>query len=499
VVPAVLAAGLALLPLAYLAVRAWEGGLAGAWELLSRPRTLELVGSTLRLVVAVTVTCVAVGLPTAWLIARTRLRGRATWAVLAALPLAVPSYVAAFVWVSGPLRVSGFTGAWLVLSLSCLPYVVLPSMAALRATDSATEEVSRSLGHGAWRTFLTVTLPQVWPATAAGALLVVLYVLQDFGAVSITRYDTLTRALYATYRGSFDRGATAVLALVLVALTLVAVAAEQRMRGRGRTHRLGGGTRRPPEPVRLGRWALPAYAWLTVLAALGVGVPVASLAGWLLRGRSGGLDAAELASALVTTVEVATLGALVTLALAFPVGVLLARYRGRLVALLERVVFAGHALPGVVVGLGLVFLAITWAYPVYQSTLLLVVAYAVLFLPKAVGSVRAAVAQSPPVLEEVARSLGRTHTAVLRQVTLPLSAPGVAVGGLLVLLTAMKELPATLLLRPTGSETLATELWARTAVGAYSAAAPYAVALVLLAAVPAFLLARATDRLEESG
>ena len=162
-------------------------------------------------------------------------------------------------------------------------------------------------------------------------------------------------------------------------------------------------------------------------------------------------------------------------------------------------VFAGHALPGVVVGLGLVFLAITWAYPVYQSTLLLVVAYAVLFLPKAVGSVRAAVAQSPPVLEEVARSLGRSHTAVLRQVTLPLSAPGVAVGGLLVLLTAMKELPATLLLRPTGSETLATELWARTAVGAYSAAAPYAVTLVLLAAVPAFLLARATDRLEESG
>jgi iron(III) transport system permease protein len=192
-------------------------------------------------------------------------------------------------------------------------------------------------------------------------------------------------------------------------------------------------------------------------------------------------------------VQVATLGALVTVALAFPVGVLLARYRGRLVALLERVVFAGHALPGVVVGLGLVFFAITWLYAVYQSTVLLVVAYAVLFLPKAVGSVRAAVSQSPPVLEEVARSLGRSHGAVLRRVTFPLAAPGVAVGGLLVLLTAMKELPATLLLRPTGTDTLATSLWTETGVGAYGAAAPYGLALVVLAVLPTIWLMRMSD------
>ncbi len=152
--------------------------------------------------------------------------------------------------------------------------------------------------------------------------------------------------------------------------------------------------------------------------------------------------------------------------------------------------YAGHALPGIVVALAVIFLTVRFAYPIYQRTPGLLLAYAVLFLPAAVGAVRASVAQSPPVLEEVARSLGRTPAGVLRGVTVPLAAPGIAAGAALVFLTCMKELPATILLRPTGVDTLATEMWGHTQVSAYAAAAPYASALVLLAALPTFVLGR---------
>ena len=495
--PTLVAIGVALLPVAYLVVRATEAGWETWQEVLTRPRTLELVINTLLLGFLVTATTLVAGVPTAWLLARTQLRMRGMWSVFAALPLAIPSYVAAFVWVSGPLRLQGLFGAWLILSLSTLPLVILPTVTALLTTDRTHEEVARTLGLSSWATAFRVTLPRAMPAATAGALLAFLYVLFDFGAVSILRYETLTRALFATYRASFDRGATAVLALVLVALTVAAVFVERRVRGRAGRHRVGSGSPRSAQAVPLGRWAPVAYAWLALLAFLSIGVPAISLTNSIVTGQQGGVDAAELLSATAVTAWVAFLGAIVTVALALPVGILLARYPGRRTAVLEQLAYAGHALPGIVVGLGLVFFALAVAQSLYQTIALLVIAYAVLFLPKAIGATRAAVETAPPVLDEVARSLGRSTWGAIRSVTLPLAAPGVAAGALLVLLSIMKELPATLVLRPTGVDTLATELWTRTSVAAYSAAAPFAVALVLVAVVPAFLLSRAYGRLGE--
>jgi iron(III) transport system permease protein len=178
--------------------------------------------------------------------------------------------------------------------------------------------------------------------------------------------------------------------------------------------------------------------------------------------------------------------------------VLAARHRGRLTGFVEHGSFAGHALPGIVVALALVFFGARVAQPVYQRTPLLVLAYAVLFVPAAIGSVRAAVAMSPVRTEEAARSLGSTPWQVLRRVTLPLAGPGIGAGAALVLLTCMKELPATLLLRPTGTDTLATSLWTETGVAAYGAAAPYGLALVVLAVVPTLVLMRSGRATEEA-
>ena len=489
-VPAGVAAVVALLPLAYLAVRALENGLAAAAEVLLRERTLWLVLRSLGLAATVTGACLVLGISAAWLVVRTRLPFRAAWGVLLALPLAVPSYVMAFSWLAASRDVQGFAGAALVLTLTSYPYVYLPVAAALARTDPALEEVARSLGRGPLRTFTGVTLRQVRPAAAAGGLLVGLYVLSDFGAVSILRYDTFTRVIYNAYRASFDRTPAAVLACLLVALTVLLVLAETRSRGRAAQARAGGGTARAHAPVGLGPWTGPALAWLALVAVLALGVPVASLAWWTVEGSSAGVDWPALLSAARTTLWVSLLGALVTTALAVPVGVLAARHRGLAVRVLEQATYAGHALPGIVVALALVFVGVRLLRPVYQETPLLVLAYAVLFLPAAVGAVRASVAQSPRQLEEVARSLGRTPAQVLRQVTLPLAAPGVAAGAALVLLTCMKELPATLLLHPTGEETLAIRLWSATQVGRFGEAAPYAALLVLLAAVPTLLLQR---------
>jgi iron(III) transport system permease protein len=253
-------------------------------------------------------------------------------------------------------------------------------------------------------------------------------------------------------------------------------------------------------PVSLGRGGTAlALAWAVVVAGLAVAFPLAGLMRWLVAGSSAGIDVRRVLEAASSTVWVSALGAVLTVALAIPVGVLAVRYRGRLVSAVEQAAYAGHALPGIVVALALVFFAVRYAYPVYQRTPLLVLAYAVLFLPAAVGAVRASVALASPVLEEVARSLGRSPLQALRDVTLRVAAPGVAAGAVLVFLTCMKELPATLLLRPTGMQTLATELWSRTTVGAYAAAAPYAVLLVLLAAVPTFLLTTRSATLGAGG
>jgi iron(III) transport system permease protein len=486
---ALVAAAVAVLPLVYLLVRVAEAGPARVVDLVLRERTAELLARSLVLAVAVTTVCVVVGAGLAYLVARTDLPGRRVVAVLAPMPLAIPSYVAAYGWLGAAPQVAGLHGAVLVLAACSYPYVYLPVLAALRAGDPAQEEVARSLGHGPVATALRVTLRQARPAAAAGALLVALYVLSDFGAVSLLRYDVFTRVIHTSYQASFDRTPAAVLSVLLVLLTVTLTLAERRARSRTEQVRTGGGSSRRPVRGSLGAWRVPAALAAAAVLVVALAVPLASLGYWLVRGRRV-VDVEALVSGALATVGVSGLGALATVVLAVPVGVLAARYRSRAVGAVEAATFAGHALPGIVVALALVFLGVRLVPAIYQEVPLLVLAYVVLFLPAAVGAVRSSVALSPPRLEEVARSLGHRPIEVLRRVTVPLAAPGIAAGAALVMLTAMKELPATLLLRPTGTDTLATQLWTQTGNAAFAAAAPYAALLVLLSAVPTALLAR---------
>ncbi|MFC0106428.1 ABC transporter permease [Kibdelosporangium aridum] len=486
---AVIAAVAALTPLAYLAVRSFERGYATVWQVLWRDRTAELALRSLGLAGAVTAACIVLGVLGAWLVVRSDLPARRTVAVLLVLPLAVPSYVSGFTWIADAPWLSGFSGAFLVLTLVSFPYVLLPVAAALRSADPAMEEVARSLGKTRSQTFVLVTLRQIRPAATAGGLLVALYALSDFGAVSLMRYEAFTMGIYTSYRATFDRTPAAILGCVLVILALALTIGERKARGAwaARSSKNAG---RTVTVVPLGKARGPAVFAVVVLVVLSLGVPVFSLVRWLVIGSSAGIDVAGLLAATWGTVTVSALGALFAVILAVPVGVYVVRHSGRLARGVELASFAGHALPGITVGLALVFFAVRFVPGLYQRTPMLAFAYAVLFLPLAVSAVRTAVANAPPVLEDVSRSLGKGRAATRMLVTIPLAAPGVLTGAALVFLTCAKELPATLMLRPTGTDTLATELWSKTDVSAFAAAAPYAAVLLVVAAVPALILDR---------
>ena len=502
---AILVAGLVCVPIAYLFVRAGEGGLGDYLSAVATRRVLELVGRTSALAVLVLLVAIAVALPAAWLVARSDLPGRRIWATLVALPLVFPSYVAAFTWVSffgprgylqswlAPLGVErlpevvyGLSGSVMVLGLFTYPYLFLLLVGALGQSDPALEESSRTLGFGRLRTFMRVVLPQLRPALYAGSLLVVLYTLSDFGAVSILRFNTFTLSIYNAYRGLFDRSLAAALATVLILLTVAWIGLEARLSGRLRVRSRAAGRR--GEPVTLGPWRWPALVALGGLALLTLAVPVGVIAYWGVRALRVGSTFGSVGVETLSSLTVSVAAAVVAVTLAVAPAVWSRRFPSASSMVVERLCHAGYALPGMVIALAFVFMSTRYTRWAYQTIGLLVAAYVVRFLPQAIASVKSALASVPPSLEEAGRSLGRSPAGVLRSVTLPLVTPGLLVGAALVFLTAMKELPATLILRPTGFETLATSIWAASSEGIYSEAALPALILVAVSALPVYLL-----------
>jgi iron(III) transport system permease protein len=497
--PLAVAAGvgavIAALPVVYLLDRARTRGLDEVRDEIFQWRTYDLVVRSSTLMMVVTLACTVLGVAAAFLVTRTDLPLRRLWQVVLALPLAIPTYVAAYAWVSARPSLAGFHGATLVLVLTSYPYVYLPAMAALTRLDPAQEEVARSLGLSPAGVTWRVTLRQIRPATTAGALLVALYVLSDFGAVGTMRYPVFTWVIYGAYNAGFNPARAAILSVVLLGMALVLVALEMASRSGATATRIGAGAARPPVPLPLGRMRPVATAFVVGLFALSIGFPAASITRWLQRSVGDDIDTSALAAAVWASLRVSLLAALVTTLLAIPIGVLAARYRTRASATLERMSYLAHALPGIVIAVSMVYVGVRLLRPIYQETPLLVMAYSVLFLPLAVGSVRTAVEQSSIRVEEVARSLGRRPVRAFFEVTARAAAPGVAAGAALVFLAGMKELPATLLLHPTGMQTLATGLWQRTGVSDYGGAAPYAAALVLFAALPTAVLGWWSGRL----
>ena len=499
------------------------------WLHLWRTQLLELVAQTLLLLAGVGAGTLAVGGGLAWLVVHHRFPGRGAleWALI--LPLAVPAYVIGFAFIglfeyAGPLQVEvrrwlgpgarlpeirSYAGVVVMMTLVFYPYVYLLARVAFREQGAASVETARMLGRSRVGAFLRITVPLARPALAAGVALAMMEALADFGTVTSFGYRTLTEAIYRVWYGMFDRIAATQLASVLLLFAAGLLLLERHSRGRARF--TPGDRRRPVvEPLRLAGWRAAAATGACVgVLGLAFLLPVGQLAWWAITAIRARHVAPDFAAMLWSTCALAG----VTAAVASVLAVLLA-YAGRLhgtatVRVAAQLVSMGYALPGAVIAVG-VLLPLAWAdhalVPSLERVLGrplgllltgsaagLVLAYVVRFLAVGLQTVDASLGKISPSLDDAARVLGARAGSALRRVHLPLMRGGLLTAVVLVFVETMKEMPATLLLRPYGLNTLAVEIWERTAESMWQEAAVPALALVAVGLLPVVLLIRLTS------
>ena len=481
-----------LLPLFYLIIRAFGASAETLNEVVLRTRNLRLLANTLLLTGGVLVVDTFLALPLAYLATRCKVGARKLITLLGVIPLAMPGYVMAYAFMglggyNGTFyqwfgiimpRPSGFWGSLLVLSICTFPYLYLNLRTALLGMDPSIEEASRSLGHDAKSTFIGVILPQLKPAFLAGFLLVSLHVFGDFGTVSLMRFETFSYALYLQYVAAYDRIYAAWLALMLLALTTAALVLEYRLLRKAIFYRLGRGASRERKYLPLGGWKLPAYAFVSVYTLVAVILPLSSIGFWLnevsLADLSGGL-----LTSFLNSVTASAPAALLTTVMAVPIAYLGVRYKGKFTNILERVAYLGYATPPLAFALAFVFFSLYVSPLLYQTLLLLVIAYSLHFLAEGIGPIRSSLYQAPPQLEDAAKSLGYSSFKAFVKVTLPLLKGGIIASASLVFLSAMKELSITFLLSPIGFNTLALDVWSYTGEALFAEAAPYAFTILI--------------------
>jgi iron(III) transport system permease protein len=485
---AALVALIALLPLGFVAWVTVQTGWETAAALVFRARVGELLLNTVLMEACTIPLAIVVAVALAWLTERSDLPGARLWAWLAVAPLAVPAFVQSYAWVSAIPSLHGLAGGVLVSVLAYFPFMYLPVAAQLRRLDPALEDAAAALGHGAWRVFFRTVLPQLRLALCGGSLLIGLHLLAEYGLFAMIRFDTFTTAIIDQFQSSYNGTAANMLGGVLVVTCLSFLFLEALSRGHERYARVGSGAASTPRRARLGRLTIVGLLVPAATTSLALGVPAYTLAWWLAAGGAAIWRWDAIGPAFGRTLLFATAGALATTLAALPMAWISIRLPGRLQRLLEACHYAVGSLPGVVVALALVTITVRVALPLYQSVATLVLAYVLLFLPRSLVGLRAGIALAPVELEQAAMALGRTPWQAIWQVTMRLAAPGAAAGLALTAMGITTELTATLMLAPNGTRTLATEFWSLTGELDYAAAAPYALAMVVLSLPLTFIL-----------
>lgn len=483
-----------LVPLGFIVYIAVDAGWDKVVELVFRAKVGELLLNTLLLeLFAVPITIVlAVGL--ALLTERSDLPFARSWSWALAAPLVVPAFVQSYAWNTVAPLLSGLPGAVLVSVLAYFPFLYLPIAAQLKRLDPSLEETAASLGRPPHRVMLEVVLPQLRLAILGGSLLVALHLLAEYGLYVLMRFDTFATAIVDQFAAVYNGPAANLLGGVLVVICLILLGGEHLVRGRERYARVGSGAPRPALRHRLGRWTIPALLLMVTTLLLALGVPLYTLTRWMVLGGLEIWELDEILPALGQTLMVAVLGGLVTILAAIPAAWLGVRAPGKW----QRFIEASHsylgALPGVIIALALVTITVRVAMPLYQTLATLLLAYMLMFLPRALVGLRGSIAQVPVELERAAMSLGKSPSAAMWLTTVRLAAPGIAASGALVALGIANELTGTLMLAPNGVRTLATRFWAHTQELDFSSAAPYAVLMILLSMPLVLLLRMQADR-----
>ncbi|MCG8347135.1 MAG: iron ABC transporter permease [Chloroflexales bacterium] len=500
----------AALPLLYIVYHALQAD-PDLWRRLMSGQLPRLVRNTVALVATVSITTCVLGITAAWLVERTDLPGRSIWRWLLCLPLAIPGYVAAICYMF-LLRRGGFIdqmavgylgferqefplpplfnlwGVTAVMSLYAFPFVFLAVAAALRVLDAALEDAARVAGRNHRQIFFALTLPLLVPAVAGGVLLVGLYVLSDFGTVALMRYQTFTTAIYRQFAGEIGRAAASVISLGLIGLSLPLLLGESLIHRNDRRYTRGAHWR-PQRIIRLGRWRWLANAYIIGLATLALFVPLAVLSGLTIRSivaptevdRIWSVGALSIWQSGWNSLLLSICAATLALGLALLPALFTVRYDSRYSRTLAYLSKTAFALPGIIVGLG--FLMLFIRTPIYGTTVALGLALAFRLLPQAVTLNEATLRMVSPMLEQAARTMGHGPWSTLRRVTIPLAAPGLLAAWALAFVTAMKELPLLVILRPPGFDTLPVRVWEAANDSIYTQAAAPALLLIGLTTI----------------
>ncbi|MFL6796180.1 MAG: ABC transporter permease [Xanthobacteraceae bacterium] len=476
---AILVSLLAFVPVAFIGWAAVQTGWADASVLIFRPRVGELLENTALLILLTLPLCIALALALAWLTERSDIPGARTWAWLCTAPLAIPAFVHSYAWVSMVPRLHGLFAGVMISTLAYFPFLYLPIAAGLRGIDPALEDSAAALGLSPWRVFVRVVVPQLRLSLCGGALLIALHLLAEYGLYGLIRFDTFTTAIMDQFQSSYNGPAAYMLAGVLVVCCCALLVSEAVARGDARYARIGPGAARMRSRFGLGSMTPFCLLFVAGLVVLAVGVPLVTLAQWLVIGGSAVWKAA-IAGALGQTIFLAAAGAILTTLTAMPTAWLSVRAPSPLQRLLEGANYVLGSLPGVVIALALVTIAVRVTPWVYQTMVTLLAAYVLMFLPRALISLRGSIAQAPVELEEAACSLGRSPLQAMWATTIRLAAPGAAASAALVALGIGNELTATQMLAPNGMQTLAMSFWSLSTELDYAGAAPYALIMVLL-------------------
>jgi iron(III) transport system permease protein len=504
-------AALILLPLGYVTSQALSAD-PTVWSRLWTTRIPELLTNTIWLSASVACLTLLLGVSTAWLVTRIEFPGRRLWEGALVLPLAMPTYVLAYIYsyllgfggpvehvwqlIAGPeariFSPQSYLGATLVMTLDTFPFVYLLSRSALLNLNVSFEEVSRASGISRMKTLWLVTLPLMRPSIAAGLALVILYVVSDFGAVSLLRYQTLTYAVFQQMTGRSDNTAASILSLLLVGLALLFLVTERWFRHRSRFYQTTGRYRRP-ERHRFG-WlgTTMVTGYLALVVGASFGLPAYLLVIWSLSPEAQATIDNRFFGFLLNSGFLAACAATGGVLIGLPLAYMANRRPSWLNLGCLQAAYAGYVLPGPVAALAVLVLCLNLTPFLYGSVLVLIVAYVIHFLPAGLQSLEPALQQITPNLEEVARTLGLGVRQTWQRVTLPLMRNGFIVAWVLMFLQTMKELPATLLLRPVGFDTLAIRVWMEASEEYYQLAAPSALLIVLLG-LPTLLLLLSKD------
>ena len=509
--PAAIIGALFAAPFVYLVIRNIQAADTFT-ATLTTGRALEPLARTLALGIAVSGAAAIVGTGAAWLATRTDVPGRRVWLIVLPLPLVIPSFIGAFVLIAAfapgglaaraldPLGITtppvqGFAAAFTVLTLLTYPFVFLPVAARISHLPASLEESARLLGHGPLRSFFSVIMPQAASAVLAGSLLVFLYTISDFGAVQLLRFDALTRSIFSSRLLNPELALALSLQLGIVAFAIV-IAERGFTRSRRRID-----VRREIRALRvpLQRWRLPAAVALGALVTAALLAPAGVLIYWAVRGLVRGSTRASalvtdfwsLAEPALNTAAVSAVAAVAAVAVVLPVAYATVRGHRRAAEAAGALVTSGFALPGLVISLSLVFWALGapgFIGAIYQTTPLLIIAYVLNFGALAMQPSQVAVAGTPRTLTDAARTLGLGRVRRFLRVELPLMRPGLLAAAGLVLLSTMKELPATLLLAPPGFQTLATKVWNATEDAFLADASLASLVLIVVSAVLTYVL-----------